>query len=182
MKTVLLPLILIVISASCKKETIEENEEEVITTMKLTFVPAGGGTTVTYQFDDADGPGGTAPVTDEMVLSPSTTYYVTLQLLNKTATPPIDITEEVQAESSAHRFYYEPEPASSIIVSGFNMDTDNLPLGITSTWVTGAASAGKIKITLRHYIGNPPDKALEDPVNSPKSVTDIDVTFTTKIQ
>ena len=44
---------------SCKKDTVEEpNEEEVITTMKLNFVPVGGGTTLTYQFRDADGPGG----------------------------------------------------------------------------------------------------------------------------
>ena len=40
---------------SCEKETTgEDNDEEVITTMQLLFVPQGSGTTVTYKFDDPD--------------------------------------------------------------------------------------------------------------------------------
>ena len=50
---------------SCKKDKVEEeaNENEVITTMKLTFAPTDGSAIVTYQFDDADGPGGRAKST-----------------------------------------------------------------------------------------------------------------------
>lgn len=49
--------------------------------------------------------------------------------------------------------------------------------GITSTWTTGAVATGTLKVTLRHYGGNPPGKAIGDDVNSPKSSTDIEVTF-----
>ena len=170
--------------SSCKKDTHgESHDEEVITTMQLTFVPQGGGATVTYKFDDPDGPnGGTAPTKDQIVLAPNKTYNVTVQLLNKTVTPAKDITVEVVEEAAAHRFYYEPSSASNITVSGLNNDPSGIALGITSTWTTGAAATGSTKVTLRHYPGTPPNKAANDPVNSTKSSTDIEVDFSTSVQ
>lgn len=169
--------------SSCKKDNDEEeNEEEVITTMRLTFVPVGGGAMVSYQFDDPDGPGGANPTKDEIVLQPNRSYNVTLQLLNKTENPVADITTEVAAEAAAHRFYYEPSAGSNITVSGLNNDGNGVPVGITSTWATGAAATGNVRVTLRHYPGNPPNKAANDPVNSSKSSTDIEVDFNTRIQ
>jgi hypothetical protein len=170
------------IGTSCKKDKVEENEEEVITTMKLTFVPVGGGATLTYQFDDPDGPGGTAPTKDEIVLAPSKTYAVTVQLLNKTVNPAEDITLEVDEEAEAHRFYYLPQAGSNITIAGFDNDANGVPVGISSVWTTGAAATGKVKVTLRHYPATPPNKASNDPVDSPKSSTDIEVEFNTKIQ
>jgi len=159
--------------SSCKKDKDEANEEEVITTMQLTLVPVGGGSTVTYKFDDPDGPGASSPTIDQIVLAPAKTYNVTLQLLNKTVSPAEDITIEVAAEAAAHRFYYEVQSGINLTVSNLNNDGNGVPLGITSTWATGAASTGKIYITLRHYPGNPPNKAATDPVDSNKSSTDI---------
>jgi hypothetical protein len=168
---------------SCKKEkNEEENDEEVITTMQLTFVPVGVGTTVMYKYDDPDGPGGANPTKDQIVLAPNKSYNVTLQLLNKTVTPAADITTEVAAEAQAHRFYYIPSGAGNITVSGLNNDAAGLPLGITSTWTTGAAATGKIRVVLRHYPGNPPNKAATDDVGSSKSSTDIEVEFDTRVQ
>ena len=180
----LIPIfLLLVIFSSCKKESKPEtNDEEVITTMKLTFVPVGGGTTLTYQYDDADGPGGNAPVQDVIALSPSKSYQVSVQLLNKTVNPVEDITTEVQAESDAHRFYYEPSVGSNITVSQLDNDTNGVPLGVNGTWTSGAASTGTLKVTLRHYPGTPPGKETSDPVNSSKSATDVEVVFNTSIQ
>lgn len=183
MKIALGILVSSAVITSCKKDKVEEpNEEEVITTMKLTFVPVGGGTTLTYQFNDPDGPGGTAPIQQEIVLAPSKSYNVTLQLLNETETPAEDITIEVASEADAHRFFYEPTAVSNITVSGLNNDGAGIPLGITSTWAAGTVSTGKIKITLRHYPSSPPGKAAGDLVNSSKSSTDIEVEFNTRIQ
>lgn len=169
---------------ACSKDDdiVEENEEEVITTMKVTFEPVGGGNTVTFQYKDADGPGGAAPTQDEIVLSPSKSYNVAVQLLNETATPTEDVTEEVEEESDAHRFYFQPSASSNITVANLNNDANGVPVGLTSTWTTGAAATGNMKITLRHYPGNPPGKAADDAVTSTKSGTDIEVTFNTKIQ
>lgn len=177
-------LVIGAVLSSCEKDKdeVEENEEEVITTMQLILVPEGAGTTLTYAFDDPDGPGGTAPTQDEIVLAPSTTYNVNIQLLNKTETPAGNITEEVEEEAIAHRFYYEPSAGSNITVSDLNNDPNGVPLGITSKWVTGAAATGSIKITLRHYPGNPPGKATDDLVNSGKSGTDIEVDFDSSIE
>jgi hypothetical protein len=180
----LIPFLLVLaIFSSCKKESNPEtNDEEVITTMKLSFVPVGGGTTLTYQYDDADGPGGNAPVQDVIALSPSKSYQVSVKLLNKTVNPVEDITTEVQAESDAHRFYYEPSTGSNITVSQLDNDTNGVPLGVNGTWTSGAASTGTLKVTLRHYPGTPPGKETADPVNSSKSATDVEVVFNTSIQ
>ncbi len=168
---------------ACKKDQLEEaNEEELITTLKLTFVPVGGGSTLTYQFDDADGPGGLAAVQDEIRLAASTTYNVTAQLLNKTTVPEQDITEEVAEEPLAHRLYYVPAARSNITVSGFDNDPNGVPLAITSVWTTGAVATGKMEVTLRHYAGTPPGKEATDPADSGKSSTDIAVIFDTRIQ
>lgn len=177
----------LLIFSSCKKDNNdEENEEEVITTMQLTFVPVGTGNTLTYKFDDPDGPGGSNATIDEIILPPSKTYNVTLALLNKTVNPVADITIEVAAESQSHRFYYEVQSGLNLTISNFNNDANGIPLGTTSQWTTGAASTGKANVTLRHYPGNPPNKAANDPVDSPKSSTDITTKdiggFTVKIQ
>ncbi|MGV3657714.1 MAG: hypothetical protein ACO1NX_07160, partial [Chitinophagaceae bacterium] len=126
--------------------------------------------------------GGANPVQDAIVLAANKTYNVSLQLLDKTKTPAANITTEVEEEGDAHRIYYEPSAGSNITVSGLNNDADGVPLGTTSTWTTGAAAAGTVKVTLRHYGGNPPGKQAADPVNSNKSATDIEVTFVTTVQ
>lgn len=182
LKTTFVILMTGLLISSCEKDTAEENPEEVITTMKLTLVPVGGGTTLTYQFDDPDGPGGTAPTQDEIVLAPSKTYNVSIQLLNKTVTPAEDITTEVKEEADAHRFYYENSPGSSISITGLDNDPNGVPLGVTSTWTTGVAANGSLKVTLRHYPAVPPNKAMADLVNSSKSNTDVEVVFITKVQ
>lgn len=167
------------IFSSCKKtDAGEGNDEELITTVKLTFTPAAGGTPLVYAYRDADGPGGAAPVQDNIQLAAGTTYNVAIQLLNESITPVEDITPEIVAEADAHRFYFTASAGSTITVSNLNNDPDGVPVGLTSTWTTGAASNGVMAVVLRHYPGTPPDKQVSDPVDSPKSGTDAAVNFT----
>ncbi|MCA6488025.1 MAG: hypothetical protein IM534_09205, partial [Chitinophagaceae bacterium] len=63
-------LLLTTVLVSCKKDAHEHNDEEVITTLRLTFSPVGGGNNVVFQYDDADGPGGNQPTKEEIVLQP----------------------------------------------------------------------------------------------------------------
>jgi len=173
-----------VLFSSCEKEDgLEHNDEELITTMQLTFSPTTGGNALVYKYEDLDGPnGGANPVIEEIILAPNTTYNVSLQLLNKTANPVDDITKEIEEEGDAHRFYFQPSSGSNITVSNLNNDANNVPLGITSQWATGAAATGTVTVTLRHYAGNPPNKSANDPVNSNKSSTDMEVQFNTRIR
>ena len=167
---------------ACKKfEPGENNEEEVITTLNLYFTPVTGGPALIYGFDDADGPGGNVPVQSEIVLSANTQYDVKIELLNKTVSPADTITNEVSEEAEAHRFYYTSSAGNNITVTNFDSDANGSPLGINSLWETDNASTGTMTITLRHYPGTPPDKQTADPVNSPKSSTDINIIFSTKI-
>ena len=181
-KMIAIFVVLTAVFTSCKKEADEPNDEEVITTLRLTFAPVGGGNNLVYQYDDADGPGGNQPTKEEIVLQPNKSYNVSLQLLNKTVTPAEDKTNEINQEGTSHRFYYEPAAGSNITVSGLDNDANGVALGLSSNWVSGAAATGTIKITLRHYSGNPPGKAANDPVNSTKSSTDLEVLFNTRIQ
>lgn len=168
-------------TTSCKKEKAnqEDNDNEVITTVELNFTEQGTSNTTTFKWQDLDGDGGNAPVVDNIELAPNKTYAVTLRLLDETKSPVDNVTEEVEAESQDHRFYFTPSANSNITVSSLNNDTNGIPLGTTSTWTTTTDAEGTIGIILRHY----PDggKATEDPVNSTKSSTDVDVRFMTVI-
>lgn len=165
---------------SCLKSNAEEgNDNEIITTMEVHLTPTGG-SEVVYKFDDPDGPGGNAAIQDVITLAASKTYAVKIVLLDKTKIPVVVITDEVLKEAIDHRFYFEPSPGSNIAVSGFDNDINGIPVGISSSWTTGAAANGNIKITLRHYENG--GKAAADPVSSTKSSTDAEVSFVTKIQ
>jgi hypothetical protein len=181
--TIFLSIVALTIGlSSCLKDKAGEvNDEELITTLKLAFTPVTGGPTVTYLFDDPDGPGGVAPVQDIIKLNAGTTYNVQITLLNNSALPPEDITLEVIEEAIAHRFYYAPEGNTAITVTNLDNDSNGIPVGVNSTWTTGAIGNGTIKITLRHYGASPPNKELSDPVNSAKSSSDIELTFVTNL-
>jgi hypothetical protein len=171
---------------ACKKDPVTEvNEEEVITTMIVKLTPNDGDPVLEYTFNDPDGPGGIAPEQQEILLAPNKKYDTEIILLNKTVNPVDIISDEVEEEGEAHRFYLEPTGGVTLTVSDLNKDANGLPLGLESVWETGAVSTGKIQITLRHYPAVPPNKALNDLVNSPKSGTDIEIPnggFVVKIQ
>ena len=161
--------------SACTKESDapEQNEEEVITTMNVIITEEGTANATTYAFDDPDGPGGNSPTIDQITLKPNKVYNVEVVLLNKTTSPPEVVSEEVAEEAEDHRFYFEVSGVN-ITVSDLNTDTNGVPVGLASQWTTGAASAGKMDITLRHYPNG--NKETSDPVSSSKSGTDISTT------
>ncbi len=106
---------------------------------------------------------------------------MTLKLLNESAIPVEDITVEVEEENEVHRIYFSISPNSLVNIDQLNTDNNGLPLGTESNWSIVGTGMGSITVTLRHYPGTPPDKQLTDPVNSPKSSTDVEVTFPVKI-
>lgn len=182
-KTLLSLLAFICLFTACKKETgVEINDEEIITTVQLNFKDSATGNVTSFNYDDADGPGGLLPVQDSVFLMPNSTYELTVKLFNKTVQPVLDITEEVEEEGIAHRFYYLPSAASNLTITTLDVDANGVPLGIHSLVHTGATGLGVLRIILRHYPGTPPDKAISDAENSPKSSTDVDVSFDTKLR
>lgn len=159
--------------AGCDKDDpTPANEEEVITTLQVTLAPAGGGTPVTLKFFDADGEqGSTAPeITVSGQLKASTQYAAVIELTNETVNPNENISEEVAQEADDHLFCFDP--GSDIIsVQYEDEDSNGLPLGLITTWQTGAAGATTITISLRHQAGT------KTGVCPGSGETDVEVTF-----
>jgi hypothetical protein len=174
-----LPVILasVLFVSSCKKDPVNPNDGELITTVKVEFIENISGAKQSFEFRDLDGEGGNAPSKfDEITLSANKTYKCEVYLLNESVTPVDDITLEIEAEADDHQFYYTPSfPA--LTISNLNKDSKNLPLGTESTWSTGAVSNGTINITLKHKPGS---KVANDPIS--KGDTDVSVDFKVKIQ
>lgn len=183
------PLLLLAASTlfvtACNKDDDDEgegNEEEVITTVIMKFTPVSGGNTIQFSYDDPDGDGGNPPTRQDIVLAPNMQYNFEVELLDKTKNPPADITEEVEEEDDEHRVYFTSAAGSNVNVSALNTDDNGITLGTAGRLTTGAAATSTLRVVLRHYGGNPPNKAENDPVDSQKSSTDADVTFNVRVQ
>jgi hypothetical protein len=133
------------------------NEEEVITTLVVDLTPAGGSgaSAVQLKFYDADGDGSTAPVVTPTVgqLKAGVTYTAAITLFNETESPVGNITEEIEEEKNAHLLCFTAT-GTDVTVSYLDKDDNNLPIGLSSSWVAGSAgSAGTIRVALRHQPG-----------------------------
>lgn len=138
------------------------NEEETITTMTITLVPAGGGTTVTLQSQDLDGDGPNAPVvTISGNLTANTTYSGTVVLLNETESPAENITLEVEEEAEEHQFIYIAT-GNITSISYDDVDGNGNPIGIEFSIVTGNPGNATLSATLRHEPKKPNDGTLAD--------------------
>lgn len=157
--------------AACGSSGAAINENEVITTVILTFAPVTGGA-VTATFNDPDGDGGAAPTIDPIHLAPGD-YALTLQFQNRLASPQVEITDEIRAEKNFHLLLFTGTavvgPATSNTTGPLTQsygDTDDhgFPFGLTDM-ITARAGTGRLTVTLRHM---PPE---EPPVKAADTVT-----------
>lgn len=166
---------------SCDTEDpVPANEEELITTVKLTFQkmeagqPSGGPEIFTWKDDDGSGP--EEPVIVPVSLDAHSTYNLTIALLNESTTPVTNVTDEVEEEGSAHQFFIQVEGVD--ITSEYNdVDADGKPLGISHTISTDHSGTGTLTVILIHE----PDKtaagvANGDPTNA-GGETDVQARF-----
>lgn len=165
---------------ACKNTSVDvEEENEIITTVKLHFTT--GGIKQTFIFNDSDGDGGNAPTKfDNIKLKPNTSYTLTVELLDESKTPANNITNEVATESDEHLFVFTPLPASLLTYTYGDKDARNFPIGLTGTAKTGAAGTGKLKVQLRHQ---PPvnGKEVKNGTPTPGS-DDVNLDFNISIQ
>lgn len=150
------------------------NEEEVITTVTITFT--GGGQIVTLKSRDLDGDGPNAPVlTQEGVFAANTTYSGTISLLNELVTPADNISTEVVEEDTEHQFFYQT--TGNDVFNYTSFDVNGKPLGDTFTFTTGTAGTRSLRFVLRHELNkNGENVANNDQTNAGGSI-DLDVTF-----
>lgn len=133
------------------------NENEVFTTVTLTFTPAAGGTPVVAKVDDPDGDGGNPPVVEAITL-PAGMYTTTVKFENKLSNPAEDVTPEVRDEGAEHQVFFTgtavngpaSNQASAPLTHAYaDMDAGGLPIGLTNN-ITAAAGSGMLTVTLRH--------------------------------
>jgi len=166
-------------TVSCKDEEVAvEEENELITTVKLNFT--SGGITQSFKYSDPDGDGGKAPTIDAISLKPNTTYTLTIEVLDESKMPVGNITDEIKKESDEHLFVYTPTPNSLLTYVYGDKDSNNFGIGITGSAKTNAAGTGKLKVQLRHQ---PPinGKASKDGTPTPGS-DDINIDFNVTVQ
>ncbi len=169
---------LVMLMTSCHRDdddTQPQNEQELITTVILTFVDLDNTSSV-FAWRDTDGPGGADPEIDEISLDPETTYNLFVAFLDESDPMDIkDITEEVEEESDEHLICFSgsnfnAEPTAT------NKDSNGDPLGTEASLETGPAGDGTLTIRLKHD----PDKTAATPCNTGE--TDVEVTFPVKFE
>ena len=163
---------------ACKKKVTtppNPNEEELITTFKLTLVDSAGiKPTVIAQYRDLDGDGGANPIQwDTLRMQANTTYLGTIELLDESSSPVDTISNEVQDEGVDHLFCFEINGIQTQI-QRTDLDANGLEIGLNTKWHSGAAGNGNINIQLRHQ---------PDIKNGTCSVgaADIDLVFQTEV-
>ncbi len=160
-----------VLFSSCGDDDVpaEENEEEVITNVTLTFTPTSG-TPVVATYIDADGEGSLDPVLTEIDLEPNTTYTLSINLQNLLADDEEEqnITAEIEKTSDEHQFFFgwtdgifsDPSGTGNIAPStgevnygDTDRDSSNNPVGLSGTTFTtgdGTVATGTFQVVLKH--------------------------------
>lgn len=170
------------------------NEQEVITTVALSFVPEGGGAALEFTHADPENDGD--PVIDTVTLAAGTTYTLSVSFLNELEDPAEDITVEVNEENDQHQVLIYGDgvegPATGtnadhLVTHAYrDEDANGLPVGLSSTTDAVVAGDAEFKVMLRHL---PPEndaavkvESIADDFASGGSAaiggeTDADVTF-----
>jgi hypothetical protein len=151
-----------------------ENQEELITTVRLTFTPAGG-SPVIATWQDLDGDGGSPPTVSPVTLAGNTTYTLAVTLADASRNPSVDITEEVEEEGEEHQLFFRTT-LTGMTIAYNDKDANNRPVGLNNTVTTTTAGSGTLTVILRHE----PNKtatgvANGDPTNA-GGETDIETT------
>ena len=180
MKFLTIALFTSILFIGCSKDDDQQpqpvNEEEVITTLTVSLVPEGGGTTVSLQSRDLDGDGPNPPVINTGNLATGVTYSGSIVLLNETVDPAENITEEVEEESAEHQFFYTSGGDLDITISNENLDSEGNKLGTEFSLVAGAASSGTLTFTLRHE-PKKPNTGLDDAGGESDIIASFDITI-----
>lgn len=166
---------MLILTTGCDKDEDNEpdNEQELITTVKLTFTPTAG-IPITATAKDLDGTGGNAPTIQPINLKANTDYTLAVEFADESKNPAENITEEVSEENDVHLLCFV---ATGAVASPTIQDKDKngKPLGLSSTLKTAAAGSGTLKITLKHE----PNKSASNACSTGE--TDVEQTFNVTI-
>lgn len=152
---------------ACKKDP-DATTQENITTISLHLSCNGFDQTFTWQ--DLDGAGGNAPQIEEIKIPVDKELSCEITVLDKSKTPVVDLTEEIEAEDAAHLFTFGLTGANATIEYD-DKDDNGKNVGLKTKWKTIATSSGSLKLRLYH---EPTDKSN---TANPGGEIDVEVDF-----
>ncbi|MFD2563439.1 type 1 periplasmic binding fold superfamily protein [Aquimarina rubra] len=149
------------------------NEEETITTVRLTVLEDGATTPEVYTWTESS--------QDAISLSADTTYNFKIEFLDASDPNDVeDITEEVIAEKDEHFVFYETTVSGLTFTSASDdtIDSDNIGINISTDWSSSGTTAGIVRAFLIHE----PTSKTGDSRDDFGGETDIEVTFDVAVQ
>lgn len=195
-----LVFILSICISACKEDDPQkEDTPELITKATLTFTPTSGGNPVVATAVDPDGEGvQSIAVNGPIILGANKTYVLTISLLNELAQPAdpeYNISKEVEEEGDEHILFFAwtnnafSNPSGNGNIDNRNdplnysggsnsKDSNNRPLGLTTTWTTANTSSnGTFRVLLKHQPGLKTDTS-----GAEVGETDLDISFSLGVQ
>ncbi|GCC51211.1 hypothetical protein SanaruYs_14310 [Chryseotalea sanaruensis] len=171
----------------------KEDAPELITEVRLTFTPTGGGNPVVVSAVDPDGPGVLDLIAEDISLDAGTAYTLSIGFFNDLIEPTddgYDISAEVLEEADEHMLFFSWDGGFSEPTGNGNIDNRNdpvnyadedsagLPLGLSTNWITttGVSTGSTFRILLKHQ----PDLKTASS-GATVGETDVDVEFTLNI-
>ncbi len=186
MKILSLPLALCLFATFACEQGYEpdlDNDEEVITYLKLNMTPAGGGQEAIFSFSDPDGAGGDEPLIVTDSLQSNTTYNVMLTLRDESVDPAKDINAEVMAESTEHQVFFLFMPDSVFSYSYVDTDVSGLPLGLqTQISIADSSGPAHFRVILNHQPIKTAPGVSDGDISNADGDSDIEVEFETYLR
>lgn len=168
---------------SCKKdkdpiipEQPAANEEELITTMAVTFTDIQTFEDHVFRFTDLDGDGGNAPVITTDELPSNRDFTVFISLLNESVSPAQNITAQIEEELEQHQFFFQIANAD-LTISYADEDANMHPVGLINNSMSLSPSSGTLKVTLRHSPNKGAAGVSSGDITNAGGDTDIEVIF-----
>ncbi|WP_299435675.1 type 1 periplasmic binding fold superfamily protein [uncultured Aquimarina sp.] len=149
------------------------NEEETITTVRLTVLESGTTAPEVYTWTES--------TQDAITLSANTTYNFKIEFLDESNPSDVDnITEEVIAEKDEHFVFYETTVSglSFTNASDDTIDSNNIGINISTDWSSTDATTGIVRAFLIHE----PTTKEGDSRDDFGGETDIEVSFSVTVQ
>jgi len=162
---------------SCSDDPAVVNESELITSLYLVLQNQSSSDSVVFSFKDLDGDGGNTPIIIAPKLKSNTTYRTNLRLLNESVSPPVEITDEIVSEGTAHQFFYTPSGQANLQMSYLDFDSSGYPIGTKTNLSTGSPGTGSLKITLKHLPNKKASGVQDGDITNSGGETDIELTF-----
>ncbi len=145
--------------------------------LTIVFGSTTGGSPITFNYVDPDGPGGAAPMISAPPLRANSVFNtnISLGLVEKGLIS--DRTAQVRDLDNQYQLFFLVVPPSLMQHRYTDVDRDNLPLGLGNRIETGPPGRGTLRVVLRRALNKRFNNLGPDNFSQAGGVSDADATF-----